>query len=143
MTSQFITASRAARHMVQQGSGVIIFLTGSPARPHSPGASGIGAAFGGIENLTRTMALELSGTGVRVVCLRTAANPDTRTIQDTADTVGKMLNLTREQVLADLDQGTWLKGSPHTDDKRCGTTRIGPRPHDDRNSSQRHGRRLY
>ncbi len=120
LTSQFITARGAARHMVPQGSGVIIFLTGSPARPHGPGASGIGAAFAGIENLTRTMALELSGTGVRVVCLRTAANPDTRTIQDTAGTVGKMLNLTREQVLADLDQGTWLKGSPHTEDTANG-----------------------
>jgi 3-oxoacyl-[acyl-carrier protein] reductase len=120
LTSQFITASRAARYMVSQGSGVIIFLTGSPARPHGPGASGIGAAFGGIENLTRTMALELSGTGVRVVCLRTAANPDTRTIQDTAGTVAKMLNLSKEQVLADLDQGTWLKGSPHTEDTANG-----------------------
>ena len=92
--------------MVPQGSGVIIFLTGSAARPHLAGSSGIGAAFGGIENLTRTMALELTGTGVRVVCLRTAANPDTRTIQDSADTVGTMMNLTKKQVLASLDQGT-------------------------------------
>jgi len=120
LTSQFITARCAARRMVRQGSGVIIFLTGSPARPHLPGTSGIGAAFGGVENLTRTMALELSGTGVRVVCLRTAANPDTRTIQDTADTVGKMLNLTSEQVLADLAGSTMLKVSPHTDDTANG-----------------------
>ena len=120
LTSQFITATRAARHMVQEGSGVIIFLTGSPARPHGPGASGIGAAFAGIENLTRTMALELSGTGVRVVCLRTAANPDSRTIQDTAGAVATMLNLSKERVLADLDSGTWLKESPHTDDTANG-----------------------
>ena len=116
LTSQFITARCAARRMVQQGSGVVIFLTGSPARPHVPGASAIGAAFGGIENLTRTMALELSGTGVRVVCLRTAANPDTRTIQDTADTLGKMLSLTGEHVLAELAASTMLKVSPRTED---------------------------
>jgi len=120
LTSQFITARCAARRMVPQGSGVVIFLTGSPARPHGPGASGIGAAFAGIENLTRTMALELSGTGVRVVCLRTAANPDTRTIQDTADIVSKMMNLTQDQVLASLDEGTWLKVSPHTEDTANG-----------------------
>jgi 3-oxoacyl-[acyl-carrier protein] reductase len=120
LTSQFITARGAARRMVRQGSGVIIFLTGSPARPHGPGTSGIGAAFGGIENLTRTMALELSGTGVRVVCLRTAANPDTRTMQDTADTVGKMMNLTREQVLTNLAQNTLLNQSPHTEDTANG-----------------------
>jgi 3-oxoacyl-[acyl-carrier protein] reductase len=120
LTSQFITARRAARRMVAQGSGVVIFLTGSPARPHVPGASGIGAAFGGIEVLMRQMALELSGTGVRVVCLRTAANPDTRTIQDTAKTLGTMMNLTSEQVLTDMSEGTMLKVSPHTEDTANG-----------------------
>ena len=29
----FITASAAARQMLRQGSGVIIFVTGSPAKP--------------------------------------------------------------------------------------------------------------
>jgi 3-oxoacyl-[acyl-carrier protein] reductase len=37
--SQFITARAAARHMVQQHSGVIILLTGSPARGHVQGAT--------------------------------------------------------------------------------------------------------
>ena len=60
LKAQFITASAAAGQMLKQGSGVIIFLTGSPARPHTPGASGIGAAFGAVENLTRQMAIELS-----------------------------------------------------------------------------------
>jgi NAD(P)-dependent dehydrogenase (short-subunit alcohol dehydrogenase family) len=120
LTSQFITARRAARRMVAQGSGVVIFLTGSPARPHVPGSSGIGAAFGGIEVLMRQMALELSGAAVRVVCLRTAANPDTRTIQDTADIIGTMMNLTREQVLTDLSESTMLKVSPHTEDTANG-----------------------
>jgi NADP-dependent 3-hydroxy acid dehydrogenase YdfG len=31
--SRFITARAAARHMIKQHSGVIIFVTGSPARP--------------------------------------------------------------------------------------------------------------
>src|SRR5215472_14903053 len=37
--SRFVTARAAARHMVKQHSGVIIFVTGSPARPHVPGAT--------------------------------------------------------------------------------------------------------
>jgi 3-oxoacyl-[acyl-carrier protein] reductase len=41
--SRFITARAAARHMIKAHSGVII---GSPARPHVPGATAIGAAFG-------------------------------------------------------------------------------------------------
>ena len=43
--SRFITARAAAREMIKQHSGVIIFVTGSPARPHVPGATAIGAAF--------------------------------------------------------------------------------------------------
>jgi NAD(P)-dependent dehydrogenase (short-subunit alcohol dehydrogenase family) len=49
LTGQFITARCAARRMVAQGSGVIIFLTGSPARPHFPGGAAIGAANEGID----------------------------------------------------------------------------------------------
>jgi 3-oxoacyl-[acyl-carrier protein] reductase len=45
--SQFITGRAAARHMMKQHSGVIIFLTGSPARGHAQGTTAIGAAFGG------------------------------------------------------------------------------------------------
>src|SRR5208282_4608645 len=116
LRAQFITARAAARQMLRQGSGVIIFLTGSPARPHAPGTSGIGAAFGAVENLTRTMAIELSPAGVRVVCLRTAANPDTRTIQDTTDVIAKMMNITSDQATASLAEGTMLKMSPRTSD---------------------------
>jgi NAD(P)-dependent dehydrogenase (short-subunit alcohol dehydrogenase family) len=47
--SEFITARAAARQMLKQRSGVIIFLTGSPARGHVQGATAIGTAFGAIE----------------------------------------------------------------------------------------------
>jgi NAD(P)-dependent dehydrogenase (short-subunit alcohol dehydrogenase family) len=116
LKAQFITASAAARQMLKQGSGVIMFLTGSPARPHTPATSGIGAAFGAVENLTRHMAIELSPAGVRVVCLRTAANPDSRTIQDVNDGIAKMMNITRDQANASLAEGTLLKVSPRTTD---------------------------
>jgi 3-oxoacyl-[acyl-carrier protein] reductase len=116
LRSQFITASAAARQMVNQNSGVIIFLTGSPAKPHGPGTSGVGAAFGAIENLTRTMAIELGPAAIRVVCMRTAANPDSRTIRDTVDLMAKMLNITPEQAAAVITEGRLLNASPHTAD---------------------------
>jgi 3-oxoacyl-[acyl-carrier protein] reductase len=116
LRSNFNTARAAARHMSKQGAGVIIFLTGSPARPHGPGTTAIGAAFGALENLTRTMAIELGPAGVRVVCLRTAANPDSRTIQETADAVSAMANITKEQMLDSLADATLLKASPTTSD---------------------------
>jgi 3-oxoacyl-[acyl-carrier protein] reductase len=114
--SHFITARAAARHMLAQGSGVIIFLTGSPARPHGPGTSSIGAAFGAIENLTRTMAIELGADGVRVVCLRTAANPDSRTVQDVVEAITRMTGVTPEQAGAGVAEGRLLSTSPRTAD---------------------------
>src|SRR5215471_7987937 len=92
--SRFITARAAARHMVKQRSGVIILVTGSPARAHVPGATAIGAAFGAIENLTANLAFEVSPLGVRVVCIRTVANIDSRTIQDTMDLLTGQLHTT-------------------------------------------------
>ncbi|HEX8892899.1 MAG TPA: SDR family oxidoreductase [Terriglobales bacterium] len=107
--SRFITSRAAARHMVKQRSGVIIFVTGSPARPHVPGVTGIGAAFGAIENLTANLAFELSPSGVRVVCVRTLANVDSRSIQDTVEFVAGQLNISKDQAIAQFVSQTFLK----------------------------------
>jgi 3-oxoacyl-[acyl-carrier protein] reductase len=107
--SHFITARAAARHMINQKSGVIIFVTGSPARPHVPGATAIGAAFGAIENLTGNLAFEVSPFGVRVVCLRTVANVDSRSIQDTMDFVAGRMNITKEQAIGQVALSNFLK----------------------------------
>jgi len=88
LRAQFISAQMAARHMVKQRSGVIVLLTGAPAGAHIDGATAIGAAFGAIEALTRNLALDLSPHGVRVVCVRSSAMTDSRTIQQTIDVLG-------------------------------------------------------
>src|SRR5215470_2298351 len=107
--SHFITARAVARHMIKQKSGVIIFVTGSPARPHVPGATAIGAAFGAIENLTGNLAFEVSPTGVRVVCLRTVANVDSKPIQDTMEFVASRMNITKEQAIGQVALSNFLK----------------------------------
>jgi NAD(P)-dependent dehydrogenase (short-subunit alcohol dehydrogenase family) len=107
--SRFITARAAACHMIKQHCGVIIFVTGSPARPHVAGATAIGAAFGAIENLTANLAFEVSPSGVRVVCLRTLANVDSRSIQDTMDFLASQLNITKDQAMAQIVQSNFLK----------------------------------
>ncbi len=107
--SHFITARAAARHMINQKSGVIIFVTGSPARPHVAGATAIGAAFGAIENLTGNLAFEVSPYGVRVVCLRTVANVDSRSIQDTMEFVAGRMNISKEQAIGQVATSNFLK----------------------------------
>jgi 3-oxoacyl-[acyl-carrier protein] reductase len=109
LKSQFITARAAARQMVKQRSGVIIFLTGGPARTHVKGTSAIGAAFGAVEALTRNMALDFSSAGVRVVCLRSSAMTDSRTIQQTMDAMASRMSITKDQAVASLANLTLLK----------------------------------
>ena len=109
LKSQFITARAAARHMVKRHSGVIIFLTGSPARGHVEGVSAIGAAFGAIESLTENLAIEVGPAGVRVVCLRTTANSDSRSIQQTAEAMANKLNITKDQAIAGIASLNFLK----------------------------------
>jgi 3-oxoacyl-[acyl-carrier protein] reductase len=107
--SQFITARAAARHMVKQHSGVIIFLTGSPARGHVEGATAIGAAFGAIETFMENLAVEVSPAGVRTVCIRTTANTDSRTIQQTMDAAAGRMNVTKDQMIARIASFNFLK----------------------------------
>jgi NAD(P)-dependent dehydrogenase (short-subunit alcohol dehydrogenase family) len=107
--SQFITARSAARHMVKQHSGVIIFLTGSPARGHVEGATAIGAAFGAIESFMENLAVEVGPAGVRSVCLRTTANTDSRTIQQTMDARASKMNATKDQMIARTASLNFLK----------------------------------
>jgi 3-oxoacyl-[acyl-carrier protein] reductase len=108
LKSNFITARAAARHMVQQRAGVILFITGSPARGHVPGASAIGAAFGAVENLTENLAIEVGPSGVRVVCLRTLANTDSRSIQETVEFLVGAMGITKDQAVAQIAKSNFL-----------------------------------
>src|SRR5499433_3685942 len=109
LRSQFITARAAARHMVKQHSGVIVLLTGAPAGAHINGATAIGAAFGAVEALTRNLALDVSPAGVRVVCVRSSAMTDSRTIQQTMDALAGRMNMAKEQVMRGFANLTMLK----------------------------------
>jgi len=116
LKSNFITARAAARHMMNQHSGVILFVTGSPARGHVPGATAIGAAFGAIENLTENLAIEVGPSGVRVVCLRTLANTDSRTIQQTMEFATSALNITMDQAMMQIANSNFLKRTASVSD---------------------------
>ena len=82
ISTHFLTATAAARHMVKRGSGVILTLSSSAAglsgrdeSYHSTG--GFGVACGAIEHLSRVLAGQLGPKGIRVVCMRSDALPET------------------------------------------------------------------
>lgn len=73
----FVTATAAARRMAPQGSGAIVMLTSSAAKEWRHQMGGFSVACASIEVLTRTLAGELKGTGVRVACIRANFTPET------------------------------------------------------------------
>jgi 3-oxoacyl-[acyl-carrier protein] reductase len=109
--SQFITARAAARNMVRQHSGVILFLTAVPSRGGSNVAA-IGSAFGAIESLLRCLATDLGPAGVRVVGIRSGAMVETRTIQESFENVARTLGLPTAQLESRLEQAMPLKRFP-------------------------------
>ena len=82
LRTNFAIGTAAARRMTAQGSGVILTLStsasalsGRDRRYHATG--GFGTACAAIEEFTRSLAGEVGPHGVRVVCLRPDALPET------------------------------------------------------------------
>jgi NAD(P)-dependent dehydrogenase (short-subunit alcohol dehydrogenase family) len=71
MRSTFVTARAAGRHMIQQGSGVILMFggEGDPIRDYSIG--GFQISLTAVEALRKQLASELGRHGIRVVSLLT------------------------------------------------------------------------
>jgi NAD(P)-dependent dehydrogenase (short-subunit alcohol dehydrogenase family) len=75
----FITSRAAARQMVKQGGGVILFFGGpgdrsGPMRDYYLGGTQV--AFDAIETLRRQLSIELGQHGVRVVTLSSGGLPE-------------------------------------------------------------------
>jgi 3-oxoacyl-[acyl-carrier protein] reductase len=76
VSTTFLTARAAARHMIRQRSGVILAFGGSgdPMRDYYIGGTQV--AFEAIEAMRRQLAAELGPHGVRLVTLRTGGVPE-------------------------------------------------------------------
>ena len=110
MRSQFLTTRAAARHMVRQGSGVVMAITAATARLSIPEVGGTGVTFDAIESQCRQWACELGRHGVRVVWLQTTGLPEA--LSDVAVFPGYGTGsegMTRDELLA------WMRGSTMLD----------------------------
>jgi len=77
--TQFLTARAAARHMVRQRSGAILFFGGAAEPVREFAVGGLQVAFHALEAMRRQLAAELGPHGIRTVTLRTAGVPETLT----------------------------------------------------------------
>ena len=74
--TMFITARAAARHMIPQGSGVILVFGGDGPPMRDWYLGGLQVAFSAQEALRRNLSAELGRHGIRVITLRTGGIPD-------------------------------------------------------------------
>jgi NAD(P)-dependent dehydrogenase (short-subunit alcohol dehydrogenase family) len=110
--SNFITATAAARHMSGQGAGVIVTLTAVPGRMPARLIGGTAAAWAAVEAFSRSLALEVGPAGIRVVCLRSHAIPETPLIEENFATAAQAAGVAPAQFQEILEQGTLLKRLP-------------------------------
>jgi NAD(P)-dependent dehydrogenase (short-subunit alcohol dehydrogenase family) len=111
-SSNFITATAAARRMSGQGSGVIVTLTAVPGRTPAPLIGGAAPAWAAVEAFSRSLAVEVGPAGIRVVCLRSHAIPETPLIEANFATAGAAAGVTPAEFQARLEQGTALRRLP-------------------------------
>ncbi|MFF7329103.1 3-oxoacyl-ACP reductase family protein [Streptomyces sp. NPDC090306] len=69
LTGPFLTCRAVLPAMLDQGWGRIINISSNSARTPGPGQSAYAASKGGIESLTRALAVEVGRKGIRVNCV--------------------------------------------------------------------------
>lgn len=77
LTAQLVTTKAAARHMVKQQSGVLLFFGGSDPANATAGLGNVQVGFDAVESLRRQWAVELAPSGVRTVTLLSGGVIDT------------------------------------------------------------------
>lgn len=112
MESEFLTATAAARVMMQQRSGVILTLTATPGGIGYPHVGGFGPACCAVESLARNLASEVGPHGVRVVNIRSGGSPDSRVFREALAQGGEVV----EGFLHKLEADTMLKQMPMMED---------------------------
>ena len=111
--SQFLTSRVAAKYMMQTRSeGTVLLLTAALSRSKLSHLAGITAASAATEGLTRVMAAEWGGDGIKVICICCGALMETRRIAGGIDASAKLLGIPPEQMVAQYKAFDILKTSP-------------------------------
>lgn len=76
LTTWFHTGTAVARHMAQNGGGVIVGITANAAREAYAYTGGFSVACAAVEHFLRHLAVENGPQGVRVCWVRSPGSPD-------------------------------------------------------------------
>jgi NAD(P)-dependent dehydrogenase (short-subunit alcohol dehydrogenase family) len=107
LTGVFLMAQAVGRHMLERGSGSIVNISSIAGKTGLAGSSAYCASKGGVDMLTRTLAVEWAGRGVRVNGLAPAytETPLVKSITDVqADFAERMVARTPMKRMADPEE---------------------------------------
>ena len=107
--AHFVTAKSAARHMIPQGSGVIMMHTPEPARVSLPLVGGMSVGWAAMEALNRALSAEWAQHGVRSICLRTTGMVETPVIDVVYGLHADALGISADQFTATASAMTHRK----------------------------------
>lgn len=108
METHFLTATAAARIMMEQRSGVILSLTATPGGIGYPLTGGFAASCCALESFSRNLASEVGPYGIRVVNIRSAGSPDSRIFKEAMGSYPEVM----DKVLQEMQNDTMLKSLP-------------------------------
>ena len=111
--SQFLTSRVAAKYMMQTKSeGTILLLTAALSKSKLSNVAGITAASAAVEGLTRVMAAEWGGEGIKVICICSGALMETKRISGWIDAAAQQYGVPAEQIVAQYKAFDILKTNP-------------------------------
>ncbi|MES2006161.1 MAG: SDR family oxidoreductase [Bacteroidota bacterium] len=111
--SQFLTSRVAAKYMIEtQSEGTVLLLTAALSRSKLPNLAGITAASAAVEGLTRVMATEWGGNGIKVICICPGALMETKRISGWIESAAKQYGISLEQLIAQYKAFDILKTGP-------------------------------
>jgi NAD(P)-dependent dehydrogenase (short-subunit alcohol dehydrogenase family) len=111
--SQFLTSRVAAKYMMESRSeGTVLLLTAAASRTKIPNLAGFSAACAAVEALTRVMAAEWGGDGIKVICICSGALMETKRISGWIESAAKQYGIPMEQLVAQYKAFDILKTSP-------------------------------
>jgi 3-oxoacyl-[acyl-carrier protein] reductase len=108
MQTRFLTATLAAKRMMQQRSGVILSLTATPGGIGYPLTGGFAPACAAMEAFSRNLASELGIYGIRVVNIRSGGSPDSKVFKDAVRQHPDLM----AGILREMQADTMLKKMP-------------------------------
>jgi NAD(P)-dependent dehydrogenase (short-subunit alcohol dehydrogenase family) len=111
--SQFLTSRLAAKRMIKTCSeGTILLLSAALSRSKMSHVAGITAASSAVEALTRVMAAEWGGDGIKVICISPGAIMETKRISGWIEAAAQQYGIPQEQLIAQYKAFDILKTSP-------------------------------